>query len=60
MDTSLLDVSEAVILQPWLAAAPASLVLQAVALVWLKGILRGLTIILAVTTAAVCGLAVAA
>ena len=59
-DTSLLELFEAFILQPWLGAAPASVLLQIVALVRLKGILRGLSIILAVITGAVLGLAVAA
>ena len=59
-DTSLLELFEAFILQPWLGAAPASVLLQIVALVRLKGILRGLSSILAVITGAVLGLAVEA
>ena len=59
-DTSLLEMSEAFIRQPWLGAAPASVVLQIVALVRLKGLLRSLSLILGVITGAVLGLAVAA
>ena len=59
-DMSLLEVFEALIFQPWLGAAPASVLLQIVALVRLKGILRSLSIILTVITGAVLGLAVAA
>ena len=60
MERILLDASEAIILHPWLAAAPASVGLQIVALIQLKGMLRSLSIILAVITGAVVGLAVAA
>ena len=60
MERILLDASEAIILHPWLAAAPASVGLQFVALIQLKGMLRSLSIILAVITGAVVGLAVAA
>jgi hypothetical protein len=59
-ETGLLDVSQAIILQPWLGAAPASVVLQMVAIIRLKGTLRSLSIILAVITGAVGGLAMAA
>ena len=59
-ETSLLEVSEAIMLHPLLCAAPASVGLQIVALIRLEGMLRSLTIILAVITGAVGGLAVAA
>ena len=51
---------EAIILQPWWGAAPASLVLQVVALFRLRGLLRSLSVILAVMTGAVAGLVFAA
>ena len=60
MDASLQAVSEAIFMEPWLGAAPASVLLQAVALVRLKGTLRGISLILAVITGAVGGLALAA
>ena len=59
-DTSLLEISEAIILQPLLGAAPASVLLQIVALVRLRGVLRSLSIVLSVITGAVVGLTVTA
>ena len=59
-ETTLMQVSEAIILHPWLAAAPASIGLQVVALIRLRGALRSLSIILTVITGAVVGLAAAA
>ena len=53
-------ISEAIVLHPWLAAAPLSVLLQIVALIWLKGILRSINVILAAITGAVIGLAVVA
>ena len=53
-------VAEAMALQPWLAAAPMSLVLQYVALLKQRGVLRAISVILAVVTGVVCTLAVAA
>ena len=60
MDLNVQAVSEAIFMQPWLGAAPASVLLQVVALVRLKGTLRSVALILAVTTGAVGSLAVAA
>ena len=59
-DPSVLALTEAVTLQPWLAAAPASVVLQFVSLIRLKGVMRGISIILAAVTGALCALAAAA
>ena len=59
-DTNLSAIAEAVILQPWLAAVPASVVLQLVALVWLKGVGRAISAVLTVVTATVCGLVASA
>ena len=53
-------ISEAIVLHPWLAAAPLSVLLQIVALIWLKGILRSINVILAAIMGAVIGLAVVA
>ncbi len=53
MDLNVQAVSEAIFMQPWLGAAPASVLLQVVALVRLKGTLRSVALILAVTTGAV-------
>jgi hypothetical protein len=60
MDSSLQAVSEAIIHQPWLSAATASVVLQFIALVRLRGILRSLSLILAVVTGSVGALVVTA
>ncbi len=59
-DPSVLAITEAVALQPWLTAAPASIMLQLVALVRLRGAMRAISIVLAVMTGALCALAVAA
>lgn len=60
MDSSIQAVSEAIALQPWLSAAPASVVLQFIALVRLRGVLRSLSLILAVVTGTVGALVVTA
>lgn len=59
-EASLKIVADFVILEPWLSAAPASIVLQLVALARLKGSLHSLCVILAVITGAVFGVAGAA
>ena len=59
-DPNVLAITEAVALQPWLTAAPASIMLQLVALVRLRGAMRAISIVLAVMTGALCALAVAA
>ena len=53
-------VADLLILKPWLGAAPASVVLQLVALVRLKGALHSICVFLAVITGAVFGVAAAA
>ena len=60
MDLSPQAVSDVIISQPWFAAAPASVLLQVVALVRLRGPLRSVALILAVTTGTVGSLTVAA
>ena len=57
MESSLLAVSEAIVVQPWVGVAPASVLLQIIGLVRLKGLLRSICVILAVITGAVAGLA---
>ena len=59
-DVTLEAVADLVILKPWLSAAPASIVLQLVALARLKGALHSICVILAVITGAVFGIAGAA
>ena len=59
-ESSVLAVSEAIFLQPWMGAAPASVLLQVIALTRLRGVLRSISIVLAVVTSAVGGLTVAA
>ena len=59
-DPSVLAITEAITLQPWLTAAPASVALQLVALARLRGVTRAISIILAVITGVVCALAVVA
>lgn len=59
-EASLQAVADLVILKPWLGAAPASVVLQVMALARLKGALHSLCVILAVITGAVFGVAGAA
>lgn len=60
MEVSLHAASEVILAQPWFAAAPASVLLQLVALARLRGRLRSVAFILAVTTVAVASLAAAA
>ena len=59
-DPSVLAITEAIALQPWITAAPASIVLQLVALIRLRGAMRAISIVLVVITGAVCALAVVA
>jgi Na+-driven multidrug efflux pump len=59
-DPSMLAIAEAVSLEPWLTAAPASVVLQMVSVARLRGAMRGISIILACMTGVLCALAVAA
>ena len=59
-EASFQTLTDLVILQPWLTAAPASVALQFVALFRLKGALHSLCVVLAVITGAVFGVAGAA
>ena len=59
-DIDLQAIVETITLHPLLCAAPASAVLQLVGLVWLRGPLRSISLILAVVTGAICALATAA
>lgn len=59
-EANLQAVADLVILKPWLGAAPASVVLQMVALARLKGALHSLCVVLAVITGAVFGVSGAA
>ena len=59
-DVSPEAVADLLILKPWLGAAPASVVVQLVALARLKGALHSICVILAVITGAVFGVAAAA
>ncbi len=60
VDLNTQAITEMVILQPWATSAPASVLLQVIAVVRLKGLLRSLTVMVVVVTAAVFGLAFAA
>jgi hypothetical protein len=51
---------EMLVARPWLIAAPACAVLQCVAILRYRGVVRALSVILAVMTGAACGLAIAA
>ena len=57
---SIQAVADIVILQPWLGAAPGSIILQFFALFRLKGALHSICVVLAVITGAVFGVAGAA
>ena len=59
-DPSVLAIAEAITLEPWLTAAPASVVLQVFSMARLRGAMRGISIILACMTGVLCTLAVAA
>ena len=59
-EVSLAAISEAVAYQPLLGAAPASVLLQIVALIRLSGILRNISVVLTVITGAVVAFAVSA
>jgi hypothetical protein len=59
-DLSLQVFAETVTVNPWLSAAPASVVLQLIALVRLRGVFHSLNLILAAMALAVYALAVAA
>lgn len=59
-DLSLLALAETVALHPMLMAAPASIALQLVGIVWLRGILQSLSLILALVTVTICALAIGA
>ena len=59
-DPTMLAITEAVALEPWLTAAPASVVLQMFSVARLRGAMRGISIILACMTGVLCALAVAA
>ena len=59
-DPSVLAIAEAITLEPWLTAAPASVVLQVFSMARLRGAMRGISIILACMTGVLCALAVAA
>ena len=59
-EVSVQAITDIVLLKPWLGAAPASVFLQAIALIRLKGALHSLSVMLTVITGAVFGVAGAA
>ena len=59
-DVSVQAITDIVLLKPWLGAAPASVFLQAIALIRLRGALHSLSIMLSLVTGAVFGMAGAA
>ena len=59
-EVSVQAITDIVLLKPWLGAAPASVFLQAVALIRLRGALHSLSVMLSVVTGAVFGVAGAA